>query len=137
MPSTGTPSSNTHCGARGHSQLLRDIEDHTTPEGYGLLDAWMSHGDRVTELPPGFKMIASTEGAPLAGMADEARHFYGLQFHPEVTHTRQGERIINRFVYEICGCASAWTASNIIEESIEKLRAQVGTDEVLLGLSGG
>ena len=123
--------------ARGHSQLLRDIEDHTTPEGYGLLDAWMSHGDRVTELPPGFKMIASTEGAPLAGMADEARHFYGLQFHPEVTHTRQGERIINRFVHEICGCASAWTASNIIEESIEKIRAEVGSDEVLLGLSGG
>ena len=123
--------------ARGHSQLLRDIEDHTTPEGYGLLDVWMSHGDRVTELPPGFKMIASTEGAPLAGMADEARHFYGLQFHPEVTHTRQGERIINRFVHQICGCASAWTASNIIEESIEKIRAEVGSDEVLLGLSGG
>ena len=123
--------------ARGHSQLLRDIEDHTTPEGYGLLDVWMSHGDRVTDLPPGFKMIASTEGAPLAGMADEARHFYGLQFHPEVTHTRQGERIINRFVHEICGCDRAWTPSNIIDESIAKIRAQVGTDEVLLGLSGG
>jgi len=123
--------------ARGHSQLLRDIEDHTTPEGYGLLDVWMSHGDRVTQLPAGFKMIASTEGAPLAGMADETRHFYGLQFHPEVTHTRQGERIINRFVHEISGCASAWTASNIIEESIEKIRAEVGSDEVLLGLSGG
>ncbi len=123
--------------ARGHSRLLRDIEDHTTPEGYGLLDVWMSHGDRVTALPAGFKMIASTEGAPLAGMADEDRHFYGLQFHPEVTHTRQGERIINRFVHEICGCASAWTASNIIDESIEKIRAQVGKDDVLLGLSGG
>ena len=123
--------------ARGHSQLLRDIEDHTTPEGYGLLDVWMSHGDVVTQLPPGFKMIASTERAPLAGMADESRRFYGLQFHPEVTHTRQGERIINRFVHEICGCARAWTPSNIIEESIEKIRAQVGTDEVLLALSGG
>ncbi len=123
--------------ARGHSQLLRDIEDHTTPEGYGLLDVWMSHGDRVTELPAGFKMIASTEGAPLAGMADEVRHFYGLQFHPEVTHTRQGERIIHRFVHEICGCERAWTASNIIDESIAKIRAQVGKDDVLLGLSGG
>lgn len=123
--------------ARGHSRLLRDIEDHTTPEGYGLLDVWMSHGDRVTALPAGFKMIASTEGAPLAGMADEDRHFYGFQFHPEVTHTRQGERIINRFVHEICGCESAWTASNIIDESIEKIRAQVGKDDVLLGLSGG
>ena len=123
--------------ARGHSQLLRDIEDHTTPEGYGLLDVWMSHGDRVTQLPDGFKMIASTEGAPLAGMADESRHYYGLQFHPEVTHTRQGERIINRFVHEICGCASEWNPSNIIEESIAQIRAQVGEDEVLLGLSGG
>ena len=123
--------------ARGHSRLLRDIEDHTTPEGYGLLDVWMSHGDRVTQLPAGFKMIASTEGAPLAGMADEDRCFYGLQFHPEVTHTRQGSRILNRFVHDICGCASDWTASNIIEESITQIRAQVGKDEVLLALSGG
>ena len=123
--------------ARGHSRLLRDIEDHTTPEGYGLLDVWMSHGDRVTQMPPGFKMIASTDGAPLAGMADEERGFYGLQFHPEVTHTRQGTRILNRFVHDICGCASDWTASNIVEESIAKIRAQVGRDEVLLALSGG
>jgi GMP synthase (glutamine-hydrolysing) len=123
--------------ARGHSRLLRDIEDHTTPEGYGLLDVWMSHGDRVTQLPAGFKMIASTDGAPLAGMADEDRGFYGVQFHPEVTHTRQGARILNRFVHEICGCASDWTASNIIEDSIAHIRAQVGKDEVLLALSGG
>ncbi len=123
--------------ARGHSMLLRDIEDHTTPEGYGLLDVWMSHGDRVIELPEGFKMIASTSGAPIAGIADERRKFYGLQFHPEVTHTRQGQRIIDRFVHDICGCERLWTAGNIIEDSIQQVRDQVGDDEVLLGLSGG
>jgi GMP synthase (glutamine-hydrolysing) len=123
--------------ARGHSRLLRDIEDHTTPEGYGLLDVWMSHGDRVEQLPPGFKLIASSDSAPLAGMADEERGFYGLQFHPEVTHTRQGARILNRFVHDICGCANDWTSSNIIEDNIAQIRSQVGSDEVLLGLSGG
>jgi len=123
--------------ARGHSRLLRDIEDHTTPEGYGLLDVWMSHGDRVEQLPPGFKLIASSDSAPLAGMADEERGFYGLQFHPEVTHTRQGTRILNRFVHDICGCAADWTSSNIIDDSIAQIRSQVGKDEVLLGLSGG
>ena len=123
--------------ARGHSCLLRDIEDHTTAEGYGLLDVWMSHGDRVEQLPPGFKLIASSDSAPLAGMADEDRGFYGLQFHPEVTHTRQGNRILNRFVHDICGCAADWTSSNIIDDSIEQIRSQVGKDEVLLGLSGG
>ena len=98
--------------ARGHSRLLREIEDHTTPEGYGLLDVWMSHGDRVVELPPGFKRIASTDNAPIAGIADEMRGFYGLQFHPEVTHTRQGQRIIERFVHDICGCVALWTTGN-------------------------
>lgn len=123
--------------ARGHSQLLLDIEDHTTVEGYGILDVWMSHGDRVNKLPEGFKVIASTESAPIAGIADESRGFYGLQFHPEVTHTRQGKRIIDRFVHFICGCEQLWTAENIIEDSIQAVREQVGTDEVLLGLSGG
>jgi GMP synthase (glutamine-hydrolysing) len=123
--------------ARGHSQLLADIEDHTSPEGYGLLDVWMSHGDRVNQLPEGFKVIASTDNAPLAGMADETRHYYGVQFHPEVTHTRQGARILSRFVHDICGCAALWTPGNIIEDSIASIRAQVGSDEVLLGLSGG
>ncbi|MGD9889026.1 MAG: glutamine-hydrolyzing GMP synthase [Halothiobacillaceae bacterium] len=123
--------------ARGHTALLKDIEDHTTAEGFGLLDVWMSHGDRVVELPAGFKLMASSDGAPIAGMADEARHYYGVQFHPEVTHTRQGMRILNRFVHEICGCQGLWTAANIIEESIAKIRAQVGNDEVILGLSGG
>ncbi len=123
--------------AHGHTALLRDIEDHTSPEGYGLLDVWMSHGDRVTTLPPGFICMASTVNAPLAGMADESRHYYGVQFHPEVTHTHQGDRILQRFVQEICGCAALWNPANIIEESIVRIRQQVGTDEVLLGLSGG
>ena len=123
--------------ARGHSALLRDIEDHTTAEGYGLLDVWMSHGDRVAKLPAGFKVIASTDSAPLAGMADEARGFYGLQFHPEVTHTHQGERILRRFVREICDCAGLWTPGNIIDDHITQIRERVGEGEVLLGLSGG
>ncbi len=123
--------------ARGHSRLLRDIEDHTSAEGYGLLDVWMSHGDRVETLPPGFQVIAETANAPLAGIADEKRRFYGVQFHPEVTHTRQGQRIIERFVHEICGCGRLWTPGQIIEDSIARVRDQVGSDAVLLGLSGG
>jgi len=123
--------------ARGHSQLLRDIEDHASPEGYGLLDVWMSHGDRVESLPSGFKAIATTDNAPLAGIADETRGFYGVQFHPEVTHTRQGSRIIARFCHEICGCGNLWTPSNIINDAIAAVHEQVGDDEVLLGLSGG
>ncbi len=123
--------------ARGHTALLTDIEDHTSPEGYGLLDVWMSHGDRVCALPEGFKLMCSTDSAPIAGIADEARHFYGVQFHPEVTHTRQGDRILSRFIHEICGCGSLWTPGNIIEDSIESVRTLVGNDEVILGLSGG
>lgn len=123
--------------ARGHSRLLRDIEDHTSPEGYGLLDVWMSHGDRVDSLPPGFQAICTTDNAPLAGVADEERGLYGLQFHPEVTHTRQGQRIIERFVHDICGCGSLWTPGNIIGDAITDIRRRVGGDEVLLGLSGG
>jgi len=123
--------------ARGHSRLLNDIEDHTSEEGYGLLDVWMSHGDRVVELPPGFKLMASTDSAPIAGMADDERGYYGVQFHPEVTHTRQGERILQRFIVDICGCEALWTPGNIVEESIKAVREQVGDEEVLLGLSGG
>ncbi len=123
--------------ARGHSELLKNIEDHTSEEGYGLLDVWMSHGDRVGKVPEGFKVIASTDNAPLAGMADESHHFYGLQFHPEVTHTRQGSRILKRFVTKICGCDALWTAGNIIEDSIDHIREQIGDDEIILGLSGG
>ncbi|HQR48732.1 MAG TPA: glutamine-hydrolyzing GMP synthase, partial [Steroidobacteraceae bacterium] len=123
--------------ARGHSALLRDIEDRVSAEGHGLLDVWMSHGDRVTELPPGFEVIASTADVPIAGMADEARHLYALQFHPEVTHTRQGARIYERFLHGICGCDSGWNAGNIIEDAVLRVRAQVGASKVLLGLSGG
>ena len=123
--------------ARGHSKLLTDIEDHTSAEGFGLLDVWMSHGDRVVVLPVGFNLIASSEGAPIAGIANEEKSFYGLQFHPEVTHTKQGGRILKRFVREICGCDALWTSSNIIEESIHTVRESVGTDQVVLGLSGG
>ncbi|MEX0729170.1 MAG: glutamine-hydrolyzing GMP synthase [Aquisalimonadaceae bacterium] len=123
--------------ARGHSRLLRAIEDHTTPEGYGLLDVWMSHGDRVSTLPEGFKVIASTDSAPIAGIGDDDRGWYGLQFHPEVTHTTQGARILSRFVHEICGCGTDWTPGNIIEDSISRVREQVGDGRVLLGLSGG
>jgi GMP synthase (glutamine-hydrolysing) len=123
--------------ARGHTRLLTDIEDHTTPEGYGLLDVWMSHGDRVTELPPGFRLMCSTDSAPIAGMADEERGFYGLQFHPEVTHTRQGKRILARFIHEICGCEDLWTPDNIIDDMIARVQEQVGSDHVILGLSGG
>ena len=123
--------------ARGHSSLLRNIEDHTTAEGFGILDVWMSHGDRVTVLPPGFKLIAGTESAPIAGIADEDRRFYGLQFHPEVTHTRQGRRILERFVRGICDCATLWTARNIIEDSITHVREKVADEAVILGLSGG
>ena len=123
--------------AHGHTALLKDIEDQVTEEGYGMLDVWMSHGDRVTALPDGFKVMASTDNAPLAGMADEQRQFYGVQFHPEVTHTKQGDRILSRFVKEICGCQVLWTASNIIDDSIKNIQAQVGKDEVILGLSGG
>lgn len=121
----------------GHSPLLEGIEDHTTPDGIALLDVWMSHGDRVIEMPPGFKIIAGTDDAPIAGMADFERHFYGLQFHPEVTHTRQGNRILERFVVEICGCEPVWKPANIIDESIHTIRQQVGNEKVLLALSGG
>ena len=123
--------------ARGHSKLLNGIEDHLSSEGFGLLDVWMSHGDRVVTLPEGFKLIASSEGAPIAGMANEDKHFYALQFHPEVTHTKQGGRILSRFVLDICECAALWNSNNIIEDSIKSVREKVGDDEVILGLSGG
>ena len=123
--------------ARGHSRLLEGIQDSINAEGHGLLDVWMSHGDKVTELPQGFKVIASNESTPIAGMADEARRFYGVQFHPEVTHTIQGRAIIARFVLDICGCTGDWNMPDYIGEAVEKIRAQVGREEVILGLSGG
>ena len=123
--------------ARGHTALLKDIEDHASEEGYGLLDVWMSHGDHVIKMPKGFKLMASTDNAPIAGIADEDRKFYGLQFHPEVTHTKQGQRIIERFVHVICGCQNLWNANNIIDDNVVRIREQVGEEEIVLGLSGG
>ena len=123
--------------ARGHTALLKDIADYTTPEGQGMLDVWMSHGDKVTEMPPGFKLMASTDSCPIAGMADEARRFYAVQFHPEVTHTKQGNAILKRFVLDICGTRQDWIMGDYISEAVEKIRAQVGDEEVILGLSGG
>ena len=123
--------------ARGHSRLLEGIEDWHSPEGHGMLKVWMSHGDKVTELPSGFKLMASTEACPIAGMADEARRFYGVQFHPEVTHTRQGTKLLQRFVREICGCHGDWNMPEYVSESVNRIREQAGKEEVILGLSGG
>ena len=123
--------------ARGHTALLQDIADFTTPEGHGMLKVWMSHGDKVTELPSGFKLMASTDSCPIAGFADEARHFYGVQFHPEVTHTVQGRAMLNRFVLDICQASPDWVMGNYVEEAVARIREQVGTEEVILGLSGG
>jgi len=123
--------------ARGHSRLLEGIQDRINGEKHGLLDVWMSHGDKVTALPPGFKVIASNAATPIAGMADEGRKFYGVQFHPEVTHTRQGGAILGRFVHEICGCGRDWNMPDYLGEAVEKVRREVGKEEVLLGLSGG
>jgi GMP synthase (glutamine-hydrolysing) len=123
--------------ARGHTKLLAGIEDLRTPEGHGLLKVWMSHGDKVTALPPGFVLMASTDSCPIAGMADEARRFYGVQFHPEVTHTVQGAAILHRFVRDICGCRGDWNMPDYVSEAVARIRAQVGSEEVILGLSGG
>ncbi len=123
--------------ARGHTALLKDIADFTTADGHGMLKVWMSHGDKVTELPSGFKLMASTESCPIAGFADEARHFYGVQFHPEVTHTLQGRAMLNRFVLDICKASPDWVMGNYVEEAVARIREQVGAEEVILGLSGG
>ncbi len=123
--------------ARGHSTLFRDIEDRCNAEGHGLLDVWMSHGDQVSELPAGFRVIGTNEATPIAAMADEQRGFYGVQFHPEVTHTAQGQRMLERFVREICGLPRSWTMPDFLDRSVAAIRAQVGAEQVVLGLSGG
>ena len=123
--------------ARGHTRLLDGIQDFHTPEGHGMLKVWMSHGDKVTALPEGFKLMASTPSCPIAGMADEDRHFYGVQFHPEVTHTVQGRAMLERFVLDICGVRPDWVMRDHIEEAVAAIREQVGDEEVILGLSGG
>jgi GMP synthase (glutamine-hydrolysing) len=119
------------------SRLLDGIEDHVDADGRGELDVMMNHGDSVTSLPPGFQRIGASKDASCAAMADEARRFYGVQFHPEVTQTRQGGRILGRFVLEICGAATLWNPASIIDDQVRAIRAKVGDDKVLLGLSGG
>jgi len=123
--------------ARGHGRLLDGIQDSANAEGHGLLDVWMSHGDKVIALPPGFSLMASSEATPIAGMMDESRRFYAVQFHPEVTHTKQGKAVLARFVRDICGCKGDWSMPAYLEEAVAKIRAEVGREEVILGLSGG
>jgi GMP synthase (glutamine-hydrolysing) len=123
--------------AHGHTELLRDIADYTTAEGHGMLNVWMSHGDKVVDMPPGFKLMASTPSCPIAGMADEQRRFYAVQFHPEVTHTVQGRAVLDRFVLGICQARPDWVMGDHIAEAVEAIRQQVGDEEVILGLSGG
>jgi len=123
--------------AHGHTKLLDGIADFTNADGHGMMNVWMSHGDNVTAMPPGFKLMASTSSCAIAGMADEARKIYAVQFHPEVTHTTQGQAILNRFVLDICGTRPDWIMGDYIEEAVEKIRQQVGDEEVILGLSGG
>jgi GMP synthase (glutamine-hydrolysing) len=123
--------------ARGHTRLLEGIQDAANAEGHGLLDVWMSHGDKVTEMPSGFKLMASTDSCPIAAMADEARGYYAVQFHPEVTHTKQGRAILERFVLGIAGAKADWIMKDHIAEAVASIRAQVGSEQVILGLSGG
>ena len=123
--------------AHGHTALLDGIEDFRTADGHGMLKVWMSHGDKVTELPPGFKLMASTPSCPIAGMANEEKRYYAVQFHPEVTHTLQGRAMLERFVRDICACSGDWVMGNYIEEAVARIREQIGDEEVILGLSGG
>ncbi|MDP1692393.1 MAG: glutamine-hydrolyzing GMP synthase [Burkholderiaceae bacterium] len=123
--------------ARGHTRLFEGLQDFVAPEGHGMLKVWMSHGDKVTALPPGFKLMASTPSCPIAGMADESRGYYAVQFHPEVTHTVQGRVMLDRFVLDICAAAPDWVMRDHLAEAVAKIREQVGGEEVILGLSGG
>ena len=123
--------------AHGHTRLLQGIQDFSTAEGFGMLEDWMSHGDKVTLLPPGFKLMASTPSCEVAGMADESRGYYAVQFHPEVTHTLQGRALLDRFVLDIAGARPDWVMGNYVEEAVARIREQVGSEEVILGLSGG
>lgn len=122
---------------KGNTALLSELQDKTDDQGQPVLKVWMSHGDKVTQLPTGFSVVAATPTCPIAGMADEKRHYYAFQFHPEVTHTPQGKHILSRFVRDICGCTSDWNMPDYITEAVEQIREQVGQEEVILGLSGG
>jgi GMP synthase (glutamine-hydrolysing) len=123
--------------AHNHTSFLNDIEDFQTAEGHGMLKVWMSHGDKVADMPAGFKLMASTPACAIAAMADDERHFYGLQWHPEVTHTVQGRAMLDRFVLELCAARPDWEMGHYIDEAVEKIRSQVGDEHVILGLSGG
>lgn len=123
--------------AHGHSNLLKDIQDNTNDKGHGLLDVWMSHGDRVVSIPEGFSIIASNASSPIAAIADQKKQYYGVQFHPEVTHTKQGKAIIHRFVIDIAKCNPSWNMPDYVETAINHIKKTVGNDEVILGLSGG
>ena len=123
--------------AHGHTKLLDGIADFTTDQGHGMLKVWMSHGDKVTGMPEGFKLMASTPSCPIAGMADEARGYYAVQFHPEVTHTVQGKAMLERFVLDVCKAQPDWIMGDYVEEAVARIREQVGNEEVILGLSGG
>ena len=123
--------------AHGHSKLLSKIQDKTNKDGHGLLDVWMSHGDKVTKLPEGFKVIASNQSTPIAGIANESKNIYGFQFHPEVTHTPQGSQIIKRFVIEICKSEASWNMPDYVKTAVANIKEIVGSDDVILGLSGG
>jgi GMP synthase (glutamine-hydrolysing) len=136
-PSTKREFGHADVRAHGHTALLNGLQDYATAMGHGMLQVWMSHGDKVTEMPHGFKLMASTDSCPIAGMADEERRFYGVQFHPEVTHTQRGAAILERFVLDICGTRADWIMGDYISEAVERIRAQVGSEEVILGLSGG
>ena len=136
-PSTKREFGHADVRAHGHTALLNGLQDYATAMGHGMLQVWMSHGDTVTEMPHGFKLMASTDSCPIAGMADEERRFYGVQFHPEVTHTQRGAAILERFVLDICGTRADWIMGDYISEAVERIRAQVGSEEVILGLSGG
>ena len=123
--------------AHGHTKLLEGIEDFKTEDGHGMLKVWMSHGDKVSELPPGFKVMCSTPSCPIAGMCNEEKGFYALQFHPEVTHTLKGRQMLERFVLNICQCSPDWVMGDYVAEAVAQIREQVGDEEVILGLSGG
>ncbi len=123
--------------ALNHTGFLEGISDFKTAEGESMLKVWMSHGDKVADMPAGFKLMASTPSCPIAAMADDERRFYGVQWHPEVTHTVQGKQMLDRFVLELCGANADWEMGHYIDEAVEKIRAQVGDEHVILGLSGG
>ncbi|AFP85492.1 GMP synthase (glutamine-hydrolyzing) [secondary endosymbiont of Heteropsylla cubana] len=119
------------------SLLLHDIQDEYSSDGMPVLDVWMSHGDNITSIPLGFINIAKTESCPFTVIENEEKRFYGVQFHPEVTHTRQGQRILERFVFHICECVSIWTPTNIIKNAMDSIQETIKNDHVILGLSGG